>query len=73
MNEQLGEYVVSWQEVANAEAYIVMIINIYQETTYVLESSDLSMVINVPFTSVRVKAAGAGNYLDSDYSNAINK
>ena len=65
----LKTYILSWQAIENAAGYIVLINN---STEYFVENDKTAFMIN-DFSNAKIKAIGAGNYLDSEYSNVVNK
>lgn len=69
-DNDLGRYVASWQTVENAVGYVLVIDN---STEYFVENGTTKFMLDESFSNVKIKAVGAGNYLDSDYSNVVNK
>lgn len=66
----MGGYVASWNIVENAVGYVVVING---ATEYFVENNTSKFMLDENFSNVKIKAVGAGNYLDSDYSNVVNK
>ena len=62
-------YLITWQAVEHSAGYIVSINNGIE---YVVDHNQTTFMVK-DFTNAKVKALGAGNYLDSYYSNVISK
>jgi len=67
---QLNKYVVSWLAVENAAGYEVVING--GEPIFV-ENSKTEFLLDSSFSSIKVRAIGVGNYLNSNYSNTLTK
>ena len=72
-NAQTNETVVSWNDVANATGDVVVIKNGEEEKVCYVASNFSQMMIVDDFTSVKVKAIGSGNFIDSEFSNNVSK
>ena len=66
-----GGYIASWNSVNNATKYLIVIINNATETEKEVLGNQI--LITQPFTSIKVKALGVGNFVNSDFSNTLTK
>lgn len=65
----LNSYILTWENIENAIGYKLVVDNM----EYLIEQGTTKFLLDADFNSAKLQALGAGNYLNSEYSNIVNK